>query len=329
MWVRFVVRRALIMGVIPMAAGVVVATFAGPIGLFMTWGLLLLFWVPSTLAQIKVMIAESPPADPRAIELADGRVLSRRDLMLYQGAKAWESITLSLSLPLLTMGFWYFSPAFTVILALLLAVLPLVVIRTQRIALLAVHGLVLLASDRTEEAVAVLRPITNVTYVAPPLRKLIRHVLARALARQGHTDEALELLEAIQPNANASVLAAQLVLPRGDYEPARALLLQGPLPPGFGGELARAYLESLLYLHTGEYEALTTAARLRGPLLRGVSLRTARFLDLMHAVALHQQERTSDAMQVLGRRDAHTEEWPWLEGLYPRIAAFVQELPKP
>ncbi|MCO4743333.1 MAG: hypothetical protein KC912_01005 [Proteobacteria bacterium] len=305
--------------------GIVAGSVGGVPALLAAWFVPVALWTPSSLIQAKVLFAQHPD-DPRAVELADGRVISRRDFSLWMGARAWEGATIGIMPPVLALGFWLFSPLAALVLAGLLAMLPPLMIRHHWYALKLGHAIVALASERTEQAEALLLSVIRARFLSPTVHAFGQMLLARAIARQGRVQEASDLLAQTREMRQSAALDAQLRIALGDLEPARTLLAEGDLPPGFSGELSRAFLEGLLHLHTGDDDALVVSAESWADLQERTSEHTARLLDLIHAAGLWRLGRREDADHVFTRRGAHTDDWPWLEPLYPTLAALRDEL---
>ena len=61
--------------------------------------------------------------------------------------------------------------------------------------------------------------------------------------------------------------------------------------------------------------------------LRAQSSRhSARFLDLLEAVAFMAAGDRSRGLLALRRAEQHNEHWPWLEHVYPRVASLRGQL---
>lgn len=330
--VRFVTRRLLLIGVIPVAVGLVGGSVGGLPVLLIAWLVPILMWVPSTLVQLKVLL-NADTADPRAIHLEDGRLISRSEWTLYISARAWETSTTALLLPVMALGFWRVSPALALGLATLLAAAPVVLIRYQWLGLKAGRAMLHVASGRPGEAETLLKGVVDARFTAPAFRRPMGLLLALAIARQGRADEALASLDE-QSGVVPDLLAAQLRVGQGNTEPAVALwadeLLSDPTMAshGFGAEVARAMLGGLLHLQIEQPAVVLALAEEWRGLQTRVNDRTARFLDLLEAAAHLQMGSGELAWVALRRRDAHTEDFPWLESLHPKVAQLRHELLK-
>ncbi|TNE87392.1 MAG: hypothetical protein EP330_18160 [Deltaproteobacteria bacterium] len=321
--VRFVVRRILLLGVIPISVAVVGGSVGGATALFVAWAIPLILWLPSTLLTVMVMLS-GKPADERAVELSDGRVMSRRNLGILLGTRAWESVTIALMLPVMGLGFAPYSTAFATTLVLVLGMIPLMLLRVQWVSLSAGRAALALASEDNAKAEKLLRGIVDARLTAPSFKVATRLMLARAVARQGRVDEALALLDG-QEHELCRVLRAQLLLGRGELELARELVHSRelkPLPIALGDHV----LAALLALYEDAPERVVELAAIWRPDMDERSLQTSRFLDLLHAIALYQLGREQEAWIQLRRRGANLQDYPGLAAAHPTLEALRHQL---
>lgn len=321
--VRFLVRRGLLLGVLPVAVGVVFGAYGGILWLVLGWAGSLLLWLPSSFLAASVVFA-GPSDDPRALQLADGRLVSGHQFTILLRTRAWEAVTAALLMPVMALGVARVGEGPIAAVVMALTLVPILLLWGQWASYRLGTAAVCLADEDFERAAIILEPLARGKFLARTARVRARLMLAQSLLALGEVDRATEALEG-EDHPLMAIARAEQALGKGDPAPAHALFksLEGSAD---ADELQTQIARVVLALYEQRYADAVSLAESWQTHRRVVTPRTASYLDLLHALALDGRGDTAKARQIGLRRGAVTERWPVLVHLHPKLEELRHEL---
>lgn len=283
----------------------------------------MLLWLPTSAVQLWARLL-SPRVDPHAIVLSATERIDRSAFRLYLGARLVERAIATLMLVPLVGALYALSPwvggAAGVVIACFLPFALLTLWAARHVG----EATIAQAGHEPEVARRWIEPVLRAPLMRRASRDAALQVGAQASLRLGDVDGALEQLGQVRNRrrVHAALMEAQILVGRGETEPARALLRQGPRHPG--ERLGYEVLGALLAVEDGDGEALLARAPGWQAFRPHVSTDVAEGLSLYEAVG---HAMTGDLVRARALlRGVDLDRRRWMARAWPKLWAQVERI---